>query len=472
VLNSGFLSLHARVIAVGLLTLTALAAWPRAVQATTTIPGGNVGNQTWAAADGPFVIQGDITVQSGATLTIQSGTVVRFASTDMQSAGTPRVEVIVNGTLAVNGTDGAPVTFEAETGTAAGTWQGITITAAASAARISDAIIRHAVNAVSSSITTTPLVVERSTIESNSGVGILVQAGVARFDALLIRNNPGAPGIHLEAGAGAFTLINSILTGNGNGFEALFPTTTVLREIVNSTIDRNSGAGIAVLSGGGIGAPGTLTVENVIVTNNGNGIARAQSSVVVDVTYSDVWNNTGSNYSGGIGPGLGGLSANPQYVSASDWHLQPSSVCIDSGGVTTATAHDLELVTRPQDGDGIADSDGSEYDMGAYELVRSSGAGGSTGSGGSGAGGAGTGTGGAVGTGGGSASGGATGADAAVDAAASGGGGGGCGCRTGGAGPSSGAAGLLLGVALLTRRQRRQSRRSAKDRGQEGVQGR
>src|SRR5207342_1326652 len=124
-------------------------------------------------------------------------------------------------------------------------------------------------------------------------------------------------------------------------------------------------------------------------------------SVVVDVTYSDVWNNTGSNYSGGIAPGPGGLSANPQYVSASDWHLQPSSVCIDSGGVTTATSHDLELVTRPQDGDGIADSDGSEYDMGAYELVRSSGAGGRTGSG---TGGTGTGTGGAAGTGGSSAS--------------------------------------------------------------------
>ena len=302
---------------------------------------------------------------------------------------------------------------------------------------------------------------------------------MARFDALLIRNNAGAPGIHLEAAAGAFTLINSILTGNQNGFEALFPATTVLREIVNSTIDRNTGVGIAVLNGGGVGAPGTLTVENVIVTNNGNGVARAQSSVVVDVTYSDVWNNTGSNYSGGIAPGLGCLSANPQYVGASDWHLQPSSVCIDSGGVTTATAHDLELVTRPQDGDGIADSDGSEYDMGAYELVRSSGAGGSTGSGGAGTGGASAGTGGggggnagtggAAGTGGGSATGGATGADAAADAprdaAVSGGGGGGLRCRTGGAGHSSGAAALLLGVALLTTRQRRPSHRSAKARG-------
>src|SRR5262249_8545439 len=59
--------------------------------------------------------------------------------------------------------------------------------------------------------------------------------------------------------------------------------------------------------------------------------------------------------------------ANPQYVSASDLHLQSTSVCIDAG-TAGSPAHDLDGVTRPLDGDGIG---GAAWDVGAYEYVAS-----------------------------------------------------------------------------------------------------
>ena len=52
----------------------------------TTISGGNVVNQTWTPAGNPYVIQGDVTVPAGATLTIQAA-LVQFAATDGQGVG-------------------------------------------------------------------------------------------------------------------------------------------------------------------------------------------------------------------------------------------------------------------------------------------------------------------------------------------------------------------------------------------------
>lgn len=93
----------------------------------TTINGGNIVNQTWTPAGNPYLILGDITVPSGAFLTISAGTIVQFASSDMQLGGadSTKVEVIVQGTLTVNGTTANPVVFQAQNGTAAGTWYGI-----------------------------------------------------------------------------------------------------------------------------------------------------------------------------------------------------------------------------------------------------------------------------------------------------------------------------------------------------------
>src|SRR5262245_9510428 len=118
----------------------------RPAGAQTTVTGGNVINQTWTPAGSPYIVQGDVTVPAGASLTIQAGTVVQFAATDGQAAGmdTGHVELTIKGTLNVNGSVANPVTFQAQSGTAAGSWYGIVIDPAAAGATIAGAIIKHA----------------------------------------------------------------------------------------------------------------------------------------------------------------------------------------------------------------------------------------------------------------------------------------------------------------------------------------
>ena len=90
--------------------------------AATTIAGGTIVNQTWTAAGSPYVIQGDITVPAGSTLTIGAGVEVQaVGNSDAQGAGnnTTRVEILIEGTLAVNGTAGSPVVMRSSVATAA-----------------------------------------------------------------------------------------------------------------------------------------------------------------------------------------------------------------------------------------------------------------------------------------------------------------------------------------------------------------
>ena len=78
---------------------------PFTVSAETVILAPITTNTTWTAASGPFLVGLPITVHSGATLTIEPGTVVKFTD---QSAG---IEVQAGGTLNAQGTSVSPIYF-------------------------------------------------------------------------------------------------------------------------------------------------------------------------------------------------------------------------------------------------------------------------------------------------------------------------------------------------------------------------
>ncbi len=183
--------------------------------AVTILTGGRTGNQTWTPAGSPYIIQGDLTVQTGATLTIQPGTVVQFAATDMQGSGVnpARVELIVDGTLDVAGTASSLVTFGAQTGTAPGTWQGVVINAGG-VVTTSNLSIEHAVEGVRTGATGASAVQVRDTMIANSSTtGIVITGGSPLFERVYV-SSTGATGVSI-VGASA-TLNNVSVSGSSS----------------------------------------------------------------------------------------------------------------------------------------------------------------------------------------------------------------------------------------------------------------
>ncbi len=262
--------------------LTTLLATP--ARADTTIPGGNIVNQTWTTAGSPYVLQGDITVPSGAFLTIQAGVTVRAQTGDAAASGldTSRVEIIVQGDLTVNGTDASPVVFES-TSTSASSWYGIRAASASGTVSITGATIRDASYGVA--IEDGALTITASRLESNY-YGVYAHTGTTSISSSLLLNNTGR-GVYTAAGT--TDLDHCTVYGNPYG-----------------------------VYGGG----GTTTVRSSVVTNNSTGIRRIGGTLTV--TYSDVWGNSSSDYNG-ASAGTGTIQANPLYVGSSNLRLTENS---------------------------------------------------------------------------------------------------------------------------------------------------
>jgi uncharacterized membrane protein YgcG len=394
-----------------------------AAAAATTITGGNVGGQTWTFSGSPYIITGDVTVQTGTTLTIQSAVQIQFAGSDSQHGGMDpaRIELTVNGRLIVNGTFNSAVTFGRQNGTS-GNWYGIVIGPTAFGATLTGFVLHDAQTAITSSMTNATLSVSTGTIANVAVDGVRILAGALSLDSFFIEADLGAA-VSIEGSSGDALIadvVNCILVSSVPAL-SIDSQAKVTATLTNCSLDQNTtGALVASAATGS-----SLAIKNSIFTNNTNGavVNQAGAAASVTLTYSDLWTN--GTATGSVTPGTGCIAANPNFYSAVDYDLVAPSPCIDSGTATGAPDHDYVGVARPVDGDGVG---GPGFDMGALEYVPTGGTGGSGGAGGTG------GTGGTTGTGG---SGGASGAGGS-----SGGKGGASGAGgTGGAGGSSGAGG-------------------------------
>jgi len=97
--------------------------------AATNHSGPILANETWTAAGNPHILTGDVTVGVGLTLTIEPGVIALVTNTDDTFSGhdSGRVELIVAGGLAANGTASGPVSITPENPTGQVQWHGIRI---------------------------------------------------------------------------------------------------------------------------------------------------------------------------------------------------------------------------------------------------------------------------------------------------------------------------------------------------------
>jgi hypothetical protein len=142
-------------------------------------------NETWACADGPHIVNGNVTVGAGVTLTIEPGTQLRMTPSST-------LNVVPDGRIVVDATAGGPVLVTSDNGQQAGFAAsgsgGINVFAVA--AGVEPSILRHVIvergrnglGVFGLSTTSTPPVIENCTMRDNLGLGIIIGC-----------DEPGAP---------------------------------------------------------------------------------------------------------------------------------------------------------------------------------------------------------------------------------------------------------------------------------------
>ncbi len=235
---------------------------PGSARAATNIAGGNVINQTWTQAAGPYIVHGDVVVPSGAYLHIEAGTVVQFQASDDLGTGldTNRIEITVNGTLHVNGTESNPVRFEPVSGQTPGTWYGIVVTDQASSVSVTHAEIRYPYRGIYSQNSGEALTGSHVTIMNSAASCLAVTAGHTTLD-FLTAVSCGDRGVSVTS-QGRVDLTHCLVTDNLNDYGIyIYSSNTQGSSVTNCTLDHNR-------SGIGVSNNGKVVVVNSILTNN------------------------------------------------------------------------------------------------------------------------------------------------------------------------------------------------------------
>ena len=159
-----------------------------------------------------YQVLGQLTVPAGVTLTIPAGVELRFAG---------NYHLVVNGSLAVQGTESEPVVFTSNAAVpAAGDWAGIQVTSSATSVVIDHAVVEYASNGVYFNQPSVvddgacdTLCVRNSLIENNS-TGVYLSASTATIENNTVRNNGN--GIYLY-NASTASIVGNAISNNSYG---------------------------------------------------------------------------------------------------------------------------------------------------------------------------------------------------------------------------------------------------------------
>ena len=151
-------------------------------------------------------------------------------------------------------------------------------------------------------------------------------------------------GITVTAGTSTGGILNNVISGNVTGqfgmgggiyWEAL--TSTDNCYLLNNTITSNQAYGSYGSVTLALNSTNKMVVANNIIANNSSGIY-SQVSPPFAVSNNDVFNNT-QNYIG-LPSGTHDISLDPGFINEAlgDFHLNPTSPCIDAGNNSAVPA--------------------------------------------------------------------------------------------------------------------------------------
>ena len=296
-------------VVVGLIVVTMCVVPRSPLRAQTTVSGDVVSDAVWSPAGNPWLVSGSIRIRSGATLTVQPGTVVRFGTLGMLSVGS--LGPLGSGRLIASGAVGNPITFTADTtAPTPGAWRRIEFSSGTlDGSTMNNCVVEYGGGATASSIrivggnpTLTNVL-----IRDAAGDGLAVAGGAPTVSSMSVADVAGR-GVVISGGDASITGM-SISSPGGAGIEIAGtpgPSTT----IVNSTVER----GIEFLVDADTPAPTGCTfvqydafpsriparlVGDFLVTNTFQGVTQNVSTLNVrggTVASSTTWPDIGLVY--------------------------------------------------------------------------------------------------------------------------------------------------------------------------------
>lgn len=286
---------------------TDLGAFPYAGDPTTQLQGILYTDKTLSGAN-PLV--GDLTVRPGVTLTLAPGASLTFAATDAFGTGAQKTELIINGTLLSQGTRAAPVSITATGAYGVSVRDGGTATLDYTTLTGGDFTLENAGNTT----------LTRSTVQNATTTCVRMGAGTLDFSRGTLSGCPTA----LHAFGGITHLSYSLVKASGSSSrfnEAI--RLMAPANLVHNTITGSSYGAVYVYAF----SPGTVGIfDNIITATSGTGLSfSSTTSPARNVHHNDVWGHA-TNYVN-VAAGAGPISANPLFVSTTDYSLQQTSPC-------------------------------------------------------------------------------------------------------------------------------------------------
>ncbi len=308
-------------------------------------------DEVWS---GEIEIIGDVTIPHGVSLTIEPGTVVRFAD----GAG-----LQVQGVFRSTGNAQSPVILTSRSATPApGMWKGIEFGYwSGDTGSISHSIIEYAETGISCN-SGNPTILESTLKRNRTGIHLNQSYSVRVRGCVIIENDDwgicgflpssGQPVIENNHIARCGT---GIFISGGYGYSDPIIRGNIVRDNagVGIHLDYVHGADVSfnTVVGNNLGLEiqsiqSIAVVSSNIVTANVTGISFSSYLGMCGLANNNLWNNDES-YSG-LSAGEGDISSDPLFADRDDFHLQPGSPCIDAGDPS------------------MSDSDGTRSDMGAF----------------------------------------------------------------------------------------------------------